>query len=55
MDKRLSEMERTEAARLAADAAEPATDGEWLLRRYRHQRQHLDEIERALGHVAGNS
>lgn len=37
-----------DAARLDADAARAETDANWLVHRYRHREEHLDEIERVL-------
>ena len=47
MDRRLLGL-GPEQARLEADAAIPETDANWLLHRYRHRGEHLDEIEAAL-------
>jgi hypothetical protein len=48
LDARLEGLTESEAERLAADAARPETDANWLLHRYRHRAEHLDEVEAAL-------
>ena len=48
LDARLAGLSGSEADRLAADAERAETDAHWLLHRYRHRSEHLDEIESAL-------
>lgn len=45
VDDRLTGIDATSAVRLQADAANPATDANWLVHRYRHREEHLAEIE----------
>ena len=45
VDDRLGGLDAVAAARLEADAANPETDANWLVHRYRHREEHLEEIE----------
>ncbi len=46
LDETLRGLAPADATRL--DAADPATDADWLLRRYRHREEHLQDIATAL-------
>ena len=48
IDGLLSELPGAESQRLVDDADRPETDANWLLHRYRHRGEHLDEIQRVL-------
>jgi hypothetical protein len=48
LDARLDNLSPAEAKRLTADADRPETDANWLLHRYRHRAEHLDEIAAVL-------
>lgn len=52
LDARLAGLGADESARLEADAANPDTDANWLVHRYHHRREHLNEIERTLAALA---
>lgn len=48
VDERLAGLHPSLAGRLEADAARPETDANWLVHRYRHREEHLNDIDAAL-------